>query len=102
MPSKLTGMLSSGRPVIATADPGTQVAEVVSPTAPADGLIPHPPCGLVVPAEAPQALHAATARLIADATLRATLGTAARRYAIQHLGKQQVLEAFETQLIAVQ
>ncbi len=30
MPSKLTGMLSSGRPVIATADPGTQVARVVA------------------------------------------------------------------------
>src|SRR3990170_1399948 len=29
MPSKLTGMLASGRPVVATASPGTQVAEVV-------------------------------------------------------------------------
>ncbi len=96
MPSKLTGMLSSGRPVIATADPGTQVAHVVG----GNGLIPHEPCGLVVPAEDPAALHAATARLIADAPLRSSLGTAARSYAVQHLGKQQVLEAFESHLMA--
>ncbi len=95
MPSKLTGMLSSGRPVIATADPGTQVAQVVA----GDGLVPHLPCGLVVPAEDASALHAATARLIADAPLRATLGNAARQYAIQHLGKQQVLEALERNLL---
>jgi len=97
MPSKLTGMLSSGRPVIATADPGTQVAQVVS----GQGLIPHPACGLVVPAEEEAALHAAAARLIADPNLRATFGTAARHYAVQHLGKQQVLEQFENSLPAL-
>ncbi len=94
MPSKLTGMLSSGRPVLATADPGTQVAQVVG----GDGLILHEPCGLVVPAEDEATLHAAAARLIADATLRATLGAAARHYAVHHLGKQQVLEQFERNL----
>jgi colanic acid biosynthesis glycosyl transferase WcaI len=98
MPSKLTGMLSSGRPVLATADPGTQVAQVVGGGLDKAGLIPHTPCGLVVPAEDEATLHAAAARLIADATLRATLGTAARNYAVQHLGKQQVLEQFERNL----
>jgi len=33
MPSKLVGMLASGRPVIATAEPGTQVAQVAGETA---------------------------------------------------------------------
>jgi colanic acid biosynthesis glycosyl transferase WcaI len=75
MPSKLTGMLSSGRPVVATADPGTQVAHVV------EG------CGLVVPAED-------------DQPLRRQLGQAARRYAVQHLGKEQVLLQFERDLLA--
>lgn len=94
MPSKLTGMLSSGRPVVATADCGTQVAHVVA----GDGLIPHEACGLVVPAEDAAALHAAVARLIDDPALRQRLGSAARTYAVQHLGKQQVLEQFERDL----
>ncbi len=98
MPSKLTGMLSSGRPVIATADPGTQVAQVVS----GDGARPHPACGVSVPAEDEASLHAAVARLVGDAPLRATLGHAARQYAVEHLGKQQVLEQFERDLLATQ
>jgi colanic acid biosynthesis glycosyl transferase WcaI len=82
-------MLSSGRPVIATADAGTQVAHVV------EG------CGLVVPAEEASALHAAAQRLIDDEPLRRQLGGAARRYAVEHLGKQQVLEEFERNLKAL-
>lgn len=92
MPSKLTGMLSSGRPVIATADPGTQVAHVVSGETPKDAR------GLVVAAEDPQALHSAVQQLIENPALCARLGTNARRYAVQHLGKQQVLEQFERDL----
>lgn len=92
MPSKLTGMLSSGRPVIATADADTQVAHVIEGSTPAEAS------GLVVPAEAPAALHAAVSRLIEDAPLRAHLGRNARNYAVQHLGKQQVLEQFERNL----
>ena len=30
MPSKLTGMMASGKPVLATAEPGTQIAELLS------------------------------------------------------------------------
>jgi colanic acid biosynthesis glycosyl transferase WcaI len=86
MPSKLTGMLSSGRPVVATADAGTQVAHVV------EG------CGLVVPAEDALALNAAVRRLIEDESLRRELGEAARVYAVEHLGKEQVLEEFERNL----
>lgn len=41
MPSKLTGMLASARPVVATAKPGTELATVVQS------------CGLVVPPEDP-------------------------------------------------
>jgi colanic acid biosynthesis glycosyl transferase WcaI len=88
MPSKLTGMLSSGRPVVATADHGTQVAVVV------EG------CGLVVPAEEEEAVHAAVLRLVEDQSLRQQLGEAARRYAVEHLGKEQVLLRFECDLKA--
>lgn len=89
MPSKLTGMLSSGRPVIATADVGTQVAHVV------EG------CGIVVPAEDEEALHAAVSELVENESLRHRLGEAARRYAVEHLGKDQVLLQFEQDLISL-
>jgi len=86
MPSRLSAMLASGRPVIATAQPGTQVAQVV------EGR------GLVVPAEDGAELRAAVLRLVEDKELRLGLGRAAREYAVQHLGKQQVLTQFERDL----
>ncbi len=89
MPSKLTGMLASGRPILATADPDTQVADVVQR------------CGLVVPPGDPAALAAAARRLIADPALRARLGTAARTYALKHLGKERILLRFEKDLLAL-
>jgi colanic acid biosynthesis glycosyl transferase WcaI len=92
MPSKLTGMLSSGRPVIATADPDTQVGHVVS------GYTPEEACGVVVPAEDAAALHAAVRHLVEDSDLRHHLGANARRYAVEHLGREQVLERFEQDL----
>jgi colanic acid biosynthesis glycosyl transferase WcaI len=92
MPSKLTGMLSSGRPVIATADGGTQVARVV------EGADLNEACGLVVPADDAPALQDAVRQLIRDVDLRKQLGSTARRYAIAHLGREQVLERFEQDL----
>jgi colanic acid biosynthesis glycosyl transferase WcaI len=89
MPSRLGAMLASGRPVIATAHPGTQVAQVV------EGR------GLPVPAEDATALHTAVQLLIEDPELRLRLGRSAREYAVEHLGKQQVLEQFERDLTTV-
>ena len=86
MPSRLSAMLSSGRPVIATAHAGTQVAQVV------EGR------GLAVPAEDAGALYAAVQLLVDDEDLRLSLGLAAREYAVEHLGKQQVLAQFELDL----
>jgi colanic acid biosynthesis glycosyl transferase WcaI len=86
MPSRLSAMLASGRPVIATAHAGTQVAHVVAGR------------GLAVPAEDAAALHAAVSQLVEDEQLRLDLGRAAREYAVMHLGKQQVLEQFEIDL----
>ena len=65
MPSKLTGMFSSGRAVLATADPGTQIAKVVGHEA--------RPCGLVVPAGDEAALQNGLNRLVQDAALRELL-----------------------------
>jgi colanic acid biosynthesis glycosyl transferase WcaI len=92
MPSKLTGMLSSGRPVLATAEPDTQVGHVVG------GYTEEDACGVIVPAEDPDALHAAVKRLVNDPELRQRLGVNARRYAVEHLGREQVLQRFQHDL----
>ena len=87
MPSKLTGMLASGRPVVATAGAGTQLAQVV------EGR------GLVVPPGDASAFSAAIARLADSPGLRETLGRSARAYALSDLAKEEVLSRFEQELL---
>lgn len=87
MPSKLTGMLASGRPVVATANPGTEVAQVVAG------------CGLVVKPEDATALANAVKSLAEDVALRESLGRTARRYAEDHLHIDAVLAEFEAQCL---
>ena len=96
MPSKLTGMLSSGRPVIATAEQGTQVAEVIGGRLDLEAAA--EPCGLVVPSGDLDALTRAVRHLAADPFLRCRMGAAARRYAVEHLGQEEVLLRFEAEL----
>ncbi len=100
MPSKLTGMLASGRPVLAMAAPGTQLAEVVSGCS-ATGQQRHDPCGVVVSPQDLGGFVQVARALLADAGLRARLGAGARTYAVRYLAQQQVLERFERQLAQV-
>lgn len=86
MPSKLTGMLSSGRPVITTAHPGTELAAVVAG------------CGVVVPPNDLPAFCDALEHLAKSADTRAELGAAARCYAETHLARDRVLVDFELAL----
>jgi putative colanic acid biosynthesis glycosyltransferase WcaI len=87
MPSKLTGMLASGRPVIATASAGSQVAEVV------EG------CGIAVPPGEASALASALRALGADPDRRRRLGQAARDYAVKNMDVSSILGNFERALI---
>lgn len=89
MPSKLTGMLASGRPVLATAHAGTQVAEIVAQ------------CGRVTPPGDAAALMRALQQLADAADERAALGRAAREYAEEMLGDDAVLGRFEQALRAL-
>ncbi len=82
MPSKLTGMLASGRAILATASPESQLSYVL------EG------CGLVVPPESPEMMAEGLRRLADDAPLRERLGRAARLYAEEHLAREPVLERF--------
>lgn len=86
MPSKLNGMMASGRPVLATAAPGTQVATVLL----GRGIS-------VLPGDA-EGMSAALLALAQDGDLRIRLGVAARRYAVDALGKEAILQSFERQL----
>ena len=87
MPSKLTGMLASGRPVLATATPGTELASAV---------LGH---GIVVPPGDLNAFVSALLDLAADGDLRQTLGHAARKYAVSHLNRDDILRRFEHSML---
>jgi len=53
------------------------------------------------PAEDPATLYEAVGKLIAEPELRARLGAAARRYAVKHLGRDEVLGRFERDLLTL-
>lgn len=85
MPSKLLGMLASGRPVLATAHPGTQLAKVVSS------------CGLVVEPGNVRAFVGGLLELLHFPQKREQLGAAAHQ-AAKAWDKTHVLHEFERQL----
>jgi len=80
LPSKLSGMLASGRPVISTSHPDSELGLVVSE------------CGVIVPAGDPSALAAAVLQLAEDASLRTELGRCGRHFAETHFEMHRVLE----------
>jgi colanic acid biosynthesis glycosyl transferase WcaI len=79
LPSKLSGMLASGRPVIATCRPGTEISEIVSQ------------CGLVVAPQDSTALALAVSRLADDMAMRLDLGRRAREFAESNFERNAVL-----------
>lgn len=89
MPSKLTGMLASGRPVVATASTGTQVSMIV------EGR------GVVVPPENPVAFASAILELANSPEKREKLGRESRTYAEKFLDHNVVLSEFEMELKAL-
>ncbi len=86
LPSKLLGMLASGRPVVATCRPGTEIAELVMN------------CGVRVAPEDEVAFAAAIEGLAQAPEHRSALGAAARHVAEQRLGTLGVLSALAADL----
>ena len=86
MPSKLTGMLASGKPVLATALQDTQVANVVENK------------GISVPPEDVTGFAAALVELADNPDLRRKFGKSARDYAVEYLSQDAVLGRFEESL----
>lgn len=86
MPSKLGGMLASGRPVIAASRADTEVATLVRL------------CGLLVEPEDPPAMAAAMRQLADAPELRKRQGLVARRIAEEGFGQDHLLGDLERAL----
>jgi colanic acid biosynthesis glycosyl transferase WcaI len=87
MPSKLTGMMASGRPVVATSRLGTQLSAVL------DGR------GIITPPGDAGGFAAAIAQLAGCPALRRDLGLKSREYAVAHMSRDQILGDFEQVLL---
>lgn len=86
LPSKLGGMLASGRPVVAMAHGGTQLAsELVN-------------VGLVIPPADVEALKSALVRLADDSELRHNLGDQGQQLARRRWDREVVLSELESRL----
>ena len=86
LPSKLPNMLASGRPVVATAQAGTGLADAVHG------------CGIVTAPHDEHAFADAIAYLIDHPQERETMGLAAQRHATERWHKDAILGAFEHRL----
>ena len=80
LPSKLSGMLASGRPVVSTCRPGTDLESVIAL------------CGLVVPPGDQEGLANAICTLADDPVLRLQLGAESRQWAELHVDREVVLQ----------
>lgn len=89
MPSKLTGMMASGRAIVATAHPGTQL----SATLEGRGIVTRP--GDV------SAFVSALLLLAENRDLRIRMGEEARKYAVRHLEREEILLRFERSLMQI-
>lgn len=86
MPSKLTGMLASGRPTVATAAHGTGVAVALQGR------------GVVTPPGDAARFAEALRQLARDPGQRAQLGAASRAYAESTLSRQSVLQGLNASI----
>jgi len=86
MPSKLTGMLASGKPVIATSDKNTQIYDIIKT------------CGVCTPPGDVSLFANAIEKLALDDEKLMQLGESARRFALNKLSKISILNNFNSEL----
>ncbi len=87
MPSKLTGIMASGKPVIATAQKNTEIWSAIQGR------------GLTVMPGDVKAFAKAILDLSEDSELRKRLGRNARQYAVENLDKNQILTDLSRTLV---
>jgi colanic acid biosynthesis glycosyl transferase WcaI len=86
LPSKLAGILASGRPVVAQAEGGELAAAARR-------------CGVVVPPGDAAAMAEAILDLAADPARRRRLGAVARQLAEEHLQRDPIIARYEHRLV---
>jgi colanic acid biosynthesis glycosyl transferase WcaI len=86
MPSKLLGMLASGKAIIATANPGTEIGNAVGQV------------GLLVPPGDQPALCEAILELAGSPEMRVRLGQKGRAFVCKHWSMEHILGDFELHL----
>jgi colanic acid biosynthesis glycosyl transferase WcaI len=91
MPSKLISILASGRAVIASAKPGSEVFNVIK----ANG------CGIVVEPENPEQLFMAVIDLYNNRNKAEEYGRKGRKYATENLSKESILKTFEERIAKI-
>jgi colanic acid biosynthesis glycosyl transferase WcaI len=89
LPSKLTNMLASGRAIVATAMPGTGLAEEVRG------------CGLITPPGDVEAFAAAIEYVIDNSAWREVAAKKARNRAEERWSRDPILARFEEELMSV-
>jgi colanic acid biosynthesis glycosyl transferase WcaI len=85
LPSKLAGILASGRPLIAQSDGGELAAATRR-------------CGVLAPPGDAAAMAEAILDLAADPARRRRLGEVARQLALEHLDRDAILARYEQRL----
>lgn len=85
VPSKLYSILAAGRPVLASVDPGTEVARTVERAG----------AGVAVPPEDPDAYFAGLLRLVDDPDAARAMGAAGRRFVEGWASPAAVAERYE-------
>jgi colanic acid biosynthesis glycosyl transferase WcaI len=91
IPCKLLTYMAAGRPIVAAVNENSEAARVIR----------RAQCGVIVPAEDPEALSTAMLALQSDPELRRELGANARLYAEMHFTKASVLEAYDEFFLTV-
>jgi colanic acid biosynthesis glycosyl transferase WcaI len=89
MPSKLAGMLASGRPIVAMSDAGSGMASMLTT------------CGVVVLPGDVAAMTAAVSRLLGEPELRHKLGKAARTLACKCFDSEIILGQYQAAIEAM-
>ncbi len=85
VPSKTYSILAAGRPILASVDPGTEVARVVT----------EAQCGRAVPPDDPDAFTAAIEALVSEPAELATMGARGRTWVERWISPSAVAEAYE-------
>ena len=85
VPSKLYSILAAGRPLVASVDPGTEVARVVERAG----------AGLAVPPEDPEAFTKALAELVGAPDVAERMGASGRSFVERWASPASVAEAYE-------